>query len=531
MLTHQGEQLLYQIPNNKVLTTKIGLLSSLREYDRVSSKVSHGRGPRRLKMEEFFPVTFRMDIRDEREVFFAQQKETAACGNRTDVWICKPTGLNQGRGIFLLRTQEEISAFHAQLKSIDDNQNYRRMPFRLPQARIVQRYVQNPLLLQGRKFDVRSYFLIACTTPYMVFFRHGYVRLTCDLYDPNSNNLSAHLTNQYVQKKNPLYSELKEETVWSMERFNAYVNEELRGAKGLPQDWVLGAFTKKMKVIIIQCFLAVKAKLERKLGLFDLIGCDFMIDEDFKVWLLEMNCNPALHTNCQVLKEVVPRTVTETLDLTLEIFHKCRNGLKLLPLASQRDFVLLYGGSPVPVQQSKMAGPLRSSYIKSAAAHRASPRTLKAATASAAPGVKPNASTPAGQAPPSQRPMLAETTRSFTQIRRTWKSLPKPAHSRLELRISRCTWEQPPFSSELHRPAPRNRGRSNIISLSTPALTSESQASVHHLRNKPSPSQKDQCLSSCLRPTQLPPSQGQPGISVWACSAQTCSDTEADSKE
>lgn len=57
-------------------------------------------------------------------------------------------------------------------------------------------YIQNPLLLKGKKFDVRSYLLIACTAPYTVFFRHGYVRLTCDLYDPNSKSLSAHLTNQ-----------------------------------------------------------------------------------------------------------------------------------------------------------------------------------------------------------------------------------------------------------------------------------------------------------------------------------------------
>lgn len=34
-----GEQLLYQIPNNKLLTTKIGLLSALREYSRVVSKI------------------------------------------------------------------------------------------------------------------------------------------------------------------------------------------------------------------------------------------------------------------------------------------------------------------------------------------------------------------------------------------------------------------------------------------------------------------------------------------------------------
>lgn len=33
----------------------------------------------------------------------------------------------------------------------------------------------------------------------------------------------------------------------------------------------------------------------------------------WQVWLLEMNCNPALHTNCEVLKEVVPATVVEAL--------------------------------------------------------------------------------------------------------------------------------------------------------------------------------------------------------------------------
>lgn len=47
---------------------------------------------------------------------------------------------------------------------------------------------------------------------------------------------------QYMQKKNPLYSQLKEDTVWSVESFNAYVNDKFRVAKGLPRDWVMGAF-------------------------------------------------------------------------------------------------------------------------------------------------------------------------------------------------------------------------------------------------------------------------------------------------
>ncbi|XP_042606609.1 uncharacterized protein LOC109085208 isoform X2 [Cyprinus carpio] len=50
-------------------------------------------------------------------------------------------------------------------------------------------------------------------------------------------------------------------------------------------------------------------RLDCKLGYFDLIGCDFLIEEDFKVWLLKMNCYPALHANCEVLKDVIHLTL------------------------------------------------------------------------------------------------------------------------------------------------------------------------------------------------------------------------------
>ncbi|XP_023651633.1 protein polyglycylase TTLL10 [Paramormyrops kingsleyae] len=336
----EGQQLLYQIPNNSVLTTKIGLLNSLRAFDRVNSKLPQGCGLRKLKMEDFIPETSRMDVRDEQEAFFAQLEAQSI------PWICKPTGLNQGQGIFLLRTEEDIRVFQIQLQSLKDHQTSRKSYHQQPY--IVQRYIQNPLLLKGRKFDVRSYLLIACTTPYIVFFRHGYVRLTCDIYDPNSSNLSTHLTNQYIQKKHPQYKVFKEDTVWSMESLNVHLNQHHCQDKALSQDWVFGAFTKRMQQIVMQCFMAVKNKLNRKLGYFDLIGCDFLIDEDFKVWLLEMNCNPALHSSCRVLKETVPAAVFETLDITLEIFNKCRCGLPVFPLSSQREFVLLYSGEDKP---------------------------------------------------------------------------------------------------------------------------------------------------------------------------------------
>ncbi|XP_073089087.1 inactive polyglycylase TTLL10 isoform X1 [Manis javanica] len=336
----EGEQLLYQLPNNKVLTTKIGLLSALREYSRIMNKTNKTAlcaQARVLKMEEFFPETYRLDIRDEREAFFALFDET-------QIWICKPTASNQGKGIFLLRNQEEVAALQAKIQSIDHDPIYRKMPLRAPQPRVVQRYIQNPLLLDGKKFDVRSYLLIACATPYMVFFGHGYARLTLSLYNPHSSDLSGHLTNQFMQKKSPLYVLLKDDTVWSMDHLNRYINDKFRKTKGLPRDWVFTTFTKRMQQIMAHCFQAVKSKLQCKLGYFDLIGCDFLIDENFKVWLLEMNSNPALHTNCEVLKEVIPGVVTETLDLALETFGKSSGSQKMLPLRSQRRFALLHNG-------------------------------------------------------------------------------------------------------------------------------------------------------------------------------------------
>ncbi|XP_030623588.1 protein polyglycylase TTLL10 [Chanos chanos] len=484
----EGEQLVFQIPNNKVLTTKIGLLCSLREYDRVCDKVKLGYGLKKMKMEEFFPATFRMDVRDERNSFFAQYE--GVCDNKNNVWICKPTGLNQGRGIFLLQTPEDITALKERLHNTTGSQTSKTSPFRVPQARIVQQYIQNPLLLKGRKFDVRSYFLIACTSPFMVFFRHGYVRLTCDLYNPNSSDLSAHLTNQYMQKKNPLYSELKEETVWSMARFNAYVNEKFMEPKNLPRDWVLGAFARRMQQVMMQCFLAVKAKLDRKLGYFDLIGCDFLIDEDFKVWLLEMNSNPALHTNCEVLREVVPSTVTETLDLTLEIFHKRLSGTSLLPLSSQKDFILLFGPemTPHPHQALSLQFPLTA---------RPTQQTISYLT-----GTKATC----------QKALHAKTSKTSHVFPRP----SKPTSNRVELRLSKCTWQCSQDTLDLLVPRIALQVKSTVLSHSTPALSEGACFKV-----RPCHSDRDDSSCNNLKHTMVPPSRRF----VWLDKQVVCAET------
>ncbi|KAI8747711.1 protein polyglycylase TTLL10, partial [Biomphalaria glabrata] len=293
----EGEQLVNHIPNCKLLTNKLGLLCSLQEYERVTL-LTKGRLPR-LKMVDFVPETYKLDERTDREKFLNDYKDG-------ETWICKPTSLNQGKGIFLLRSREEINQL---LSEREAKSSWTRQV----QMRIVQRYIHNPLLIDGRKFDIRAYMFIASTVPFLVLFHKGYVRLSCQKYSQDDPNLTTHLTNQFVQKKDPSYKDNKEDTAWTMDKLNEYVNENIAKERNMEKDWVFGGLTKQMQRITLHCFNSVKHKLQCKIGYFDLYGMDFMVDADLKVWLIEINANPALWTNCQALKEAIPCVVRDGL--------------------------------------------------------------------------------------------------------------------------------------------------------------------------------------------------------------------------
>lgn len=63
----------------------------------------------------------------------------------------------------------------------------------------------------------------------------------------------------------------------------------------------------QIQAIMKFCFLAARSHLDTSLGFFDLLGFDIMIDDDMKVWLIEINVNPALFTNCTELQYVIIR--------------------------------------------------------------------------------------------------------------------------------------------------------------------------------------------------------------------------------
>jgi hypothetical protein len=65
---------------------------------------------------------------------------------------------------------------------------------------------------------------------------------------------------------------------------------------------------------------AVRKKLDphkRKYS-FELFGYDFILDEDFNVWLIEVNTNPCIEESSNLLKMLVPRMLEDMLRLTVD---------------------------------------------------------------------------------------------------------------------------------------------------------------------------------------------------------------------
>lgn len=69
------------------------------------------------------------------------------------------------------------------------------------------------------------------------------------------------------------------------------------------------------------CFRSVFGKIDmkRRINTFEIFGLDFMLDDDFKVYLIEVNTNPCLQTSeSPLLSRLVPAMVDNTFRLVID---------------------------------------------------------------------------------------------------------------------------------------------------------------------------------------------------------------------
>lgn len=265
--THvEGQQLVNHIPNiGQVLCTKKALVSCARDQ------------------RSLLPVSF--DLSDKGDLRkFLEEAEGA--------WIVKPFASNQGKGIFLVN---DLGHFKEQLRENSVSRSF-----------VTQKYVEDPLLVGGHKFDIRFFALIASSQPLLVLgYEHCYGRKSLNLFSLESNDILTHLTNASQQKKHPEYATRKEETILSEDSLNEVLNGGLQSIRARVFRALDTLITAKQHELVLRA------------GCFELLGVDVLIDAQLEPYIIEINVNPAMWTDTAVQKSLFPGLIENTLSAVL----------------------------------------------------------------------------------------------------------------------------------------------------------------------------------------------------------------------
>ena len=75
-----------------------------------------------------------------------------------------------------------------------------------------------------------------------------------------------------------------------------------------------------MNKLTTDVFRACHGKLDpkRRLNCMEVFGLDFMIDDEFKTYLIEVNTNPCLELSCPLLARLIPNMLENALKIGLD---------------------------------------------------------------------------------------------------------------------------------------------------------------------------------------------------------------------
>ena len=180
---------------------------------------------------------------------------------------------------------------------------------------VVQKYVEKPFLYNGRKFDLRIWAIV--TEDFRIYiFKQGYLRTSSAGYNLKDKNNYVHLTNQCLQVKGEGYASHEEGNTLSFADFQKYLDDNYSQYQLNFEE----VFMPRIKDIIIDSFLCARNKMNpngRK-NVFELFGFDFLLDEDLRIWLIEVNYNPFLGCPNAYMKTLVPKMINDMLKIVLD---------------------------------------------------------------------------------------------------------------------------------------------------------------------------------------------------------------------
>jgi len=153
----------------------------------------------------------------------------------------------------------------------------------------------------------------------LYFFKEGYLRTSSTEFEidlENIDNAFVHLTNNAVQKHAENYGDFEDGNMLSFPRFQEYMDEHYPDCGVSVYDHLVP----QMHEIIVKTFNAVRKTVDpnRRKSCFELFGYDFILDDEFNMWLIEVNTNPCLEESSELLKRLLPRMIEDMLKLTVD---------------------------------------------------------------------------------------------------------------------------------------------------------------------------------------------------------------------
>jgi hypothetical protein len=202
----------------------------------------------------------------------SDEKRVAEYSEADDgVLIIKPLGVGAGggEGIVYVTNKEELVEFTNAVKRRKQSKDKGSKEY------LVSKYIRNPMLIEGKKFHLRMYFMVCMRANHKsdwFLFEEGKI-ITAELpyKDADYMNKKIHDTHFKSTKKNRLFPESRELGISDKEAKNIMqqMREVLRCAYDVYKPHI--ASTR-----------------ESKYG-FEVFGCDFMVTSDVGVKLLEIN--------------------------------------------------------------------------------------------------------------------------------------------------------------------------------------------------------------------------------------------------
>lgn len=165
---------------------------------------------------------------------------------------------------------------------------------------------------RNRKFDLRIWTVV--TESFSIYiYKEGYIRTCSSNFDVNASDNMVHLTNQCMQNKDKeSYAKHEEGNTLSWAQLQQYFEEEY-SQYGLNIEEHIQP---RINDIVIDTFMSFNGKSmnpQNRKNVFELFGFDFMIDEDLRVWLIEVNTNPYLGTPCEHMRKLMPEMIDDML--------------------------------------------------------------------------------------------------------------------------------------------------------------------------------------------------------------------------